>query len=189
MSKTKIEKRFSANGLNIYLKLEGRVEEEVATFYHKLVHDINLSMQDVMNRITTEKLLNQNQPEEESIRNEINKLVESAKIISPEGEENKDWKKEFHKKFVQHYMVDNDIYNFYGYGDDAPQMGSGKEEVDKLKEFIQQEIDRAREDTLLEVRDEILEVRKNGRKYPEQNWGGHMDTLDIISGMLSKLTK
>ena len=59
--------------------------------------------------------------------------------------EKKDWKEDFHNRFVQHYAED-DIYNFYGYGDDAPQMGSGKEDVDDVIAFIEQEIDRAREE-------------------------------------------
>ena len=71
-----------------------------------------------------------------------------------------DWKEEFHKRFVQHYYED-DIYNFYGYGDDAPQMGSGKEEVDKVIDFIEQELSKAREDgrreTLLKMQREFSE--------------------------------
>jgi|GEM_PF-5859651 len=57
------------------------------------------------------------------------------------------WKKRFHKKFVEHYLGDgDDIYNFYGYGEDAPQMGSGKEEVDKVISFIATEIRKAKKE-------------------------------------------
>lgn len=66
-----------------------------------------------------------------------------------------DWKEEFHKRFVQHYYED-DIYNFYGYGDDAPQMGSGKEEVDKVIDFIEQELSKAREEGRREVYEAIV---------------------------------
>lgn len=64
MSK-KIEKTFSANGLTIKLELEGRVDEEVGKFYKALVHQINLSMQNVMNRVATEKMSNQSQKQPE----------------------------------------------------------------------------------------------------------------------------
>jgi len=60
-----IKKTFSANGLTIKVELEGRVDEEVGKFYNSLVHQINLSMQDVMNRVATEKVLDQSQKQPE----------------------------------------------------------------------------------------------------------------------------
>ena len=69
--------------------------------------------------------------------------------------EKKDWKEDFHNRFVQHYAED-DIYNFYGYGDDAPQMGSGKEDVDDVIAFIEQEIDRARKEQFTEEELKLL---------------------------------
>jgi len=62
MKKTKT---FSAEGLTIKLKIEGKVHEEVGKFYNALVHQINLSMQDVMNRVATEKMPNQPQKQPE----------------------------------------------------------------------------------------------------------------------------
>ena len=93
--------------------------------------------------------------------------------------EKKDWKKEFHKKFVQHYYED-DIYNFYGYGDDAPQMGSGKEEVDKVVAFISQELDKAREEV---ERKFVEKYHKRGKEmnvpYSEEDgkefWQGYKE--------------
>lgn len=84
-----------------------------------------------------------------------------------------DWKKEFHKKFVQHYYED-DIYNFYGYGDDAPQMGSGKEEVDKVIDFIEQEIEKAKR----EVLDVILD--KYGEELPTYIKDGGWDYEEYL---------
>ena len=95
--------------------------------------------------------------------------------------EKKDWKKEFHKKFVQHYYED-DIYNFYGYGDDAPQMGSGKEEVDKVVAFISQELDKAREEGFEQGYKEAKFDCEMGKEFSKESF------KEVVSSVLSKLS-
>ncbi len=85
----------------------------------------------------------------------------------------RDWKKVFHKKFVQHY-IGVDSYNFHGFGDDAPYKVDGTEEVDKVIDFIKQEKEKSRKETLEEVKGKfgggvIIGIGDNdlGVKVPE----------------------
>ena len=115
MKKTKT---FSAEGLTIKLKIEGKVHEEVGKFYNALVHQINLSMQDVMNRVATEKMPNQpqKQPEGEykcgtlevlknpKLRKELlqmdNQVIKKNLTTEKQPEKQEEWREEFYKKFV-----------------------------------------------------------------------------------------
>jgi hypothetical protein len=95
---------------------------------------------------------------------------------------NNEWREKFHKQFVQHYLVD-DIYNFFGYGEDAPDASlSGKEEVDKVIDFIEQEIDKAREEGYEKGLEDMGDWIKGEDSVP---WEEDVD--EMIKDLLSKL--
>jgi len=103
------------------------------------------------------------------------KVREFNLIPEDELEKQEEWREEFHNRFVQHYAED-DIYNFYGYGDEAPQMGSGKEDVDDVIDFISQLLSERTEEVLEQmynfIEDEMLTIEKHGSsiilKYIEE---------------------
>jgi len=70
----KIEKTFFADGLTIKLSIEGKVDSEVKKVYMSLVKQINLLMQDVMDRVAKERILGKSQ-EQGEWKEEIKQMV------------------------------------------------------------------------------------------------------------------
>lgn len=59
----------------------------------------------------------------------------------------------------------------------------------KLITYVMGELDKAREEVLIELKDELLEQIEKGRKY--EIYGGvadYQDALHLVGNMLSKLT-
>jgi len=104
----KIEKTFSANGLTVRLKIEGRVHEEVEKFYNTLVHQINLFMQDVMNRVAMEKMVNQSQKQpEEDYKCGTLEVLKNPKLRK-ELEKQEEWEKEYRRRRNEPYTGKTD---------------------------------------------------------------------------------